>query len=103
MKYANAISPDRMNAAGRVNNPINTSTPPTSSMMPATPNKHQLQVVEHRDVRHVKQLGSAVLQEQEGDDDAQQPLRARNPNVEPSGSGQGHGVSLVWIKGQRAV
>src|SRR5881296_3199482 len=35
MKYANAISPERMNATGRVNRPRRMSVPPTTSMTPA--------------------------------------------------------------------
>src|SRR5438874_8896958 len=35
MKYANAISPDRMNATGRVNRPSKKSVPPTTSITPA--------------------------------------------------------------------
>src|SRR5436305_13754537 len=34
-KYANAISPDMIRAAGRVNKPTATSEPPTSSIAPA--------------------------------------------------------------------
>src|SRR5437763_4712309 len=37
MKYAKAISPDRRNATGRVNNPKKRSGPPIDSMMPAMP------------------------------------------------------------------
>ncbi len=37
MKYATAIWPDRMKATGRVNSPISSSAPPTTSRMPATP------------------------------------------------------------------
>src|SRR6267154_2640691 len=35
MKYANAISPERINATGRVNRPRKKSVPPTTSMTPA--------------------------------------------------------------------
>ena len=38
MKYAKAISPDRMNAAGRVSNPSSSNPPATISMMAAAPN-----------------------------------------------------------------
>src|ERR1700674_2175029 len=38
MKYAAAISPDRIKATGRVNRPRIKSVPPTSSNMPAMPN-----------------------------------------------------------------
>ena len=38
MKKANAISPQTMKAAGRVNNPIVIRMPQTSSMMPAHQN-----------------------------------------------------------------
>jgi hypothetical protein len=37
MKYATAISPDMMNAAGRVNKPMSSRALPTSSMTPASP------------------------------------------------------------------
>src|SRR5262244_3933871 len=37
MKYAIAMSPARMNATGRVNQPSTISTPPTSSIMPLMP------------------------------------------------------------------
>src|SRR5687768_6437647 len=37
MKYANAISPERMNATGRVNSPSSSSVPPTISISPAIP------------------------------------------------------------------
>ena len=37
MKYATAISPDRMNAAGRVNNPRSICRLPTISSIPAKP------------------------------------------------------------------
>src|SRR5262249_31941529 len=37
MKYATAMSPERMNATGRVNSPSTISNPPTSSMTPLKP------------------------------------------------------------------
>jgi len=41
--------------------------------------RHQLHVVEGRDVRHVQELGRSMRQEKPGNDDAQYTLQPRRP------------------------
>jgi hypothetical protein len=72
MKYANAISPERRNATGRVKRPTRSRAPPSVSRTPATPGNDRSDAVPppgRTAAGNAKKLGGAELHDEERSDD----------------------------------